>query len=141
MQPRKKPVRRPAIERKNVAVKDCVTFAPAIGMASVIGIARVTDEDEIFMMTAKGKIQRIKAADIGVIGRNTQGVRIMNVDEGDSLIAVVRVPAEEASDEEESDEASAGDEATASDSEVVASDEAPEVDLGDADEPDSEVED
>lgn len=67
---------------------------------NVIGIARVTDEDEIFMMTAKGKIQRIKAADIGVIGRNTQGVRIMNVDQGDSLVAVVRVPPEEASPEE-----------------------------------------
>ena len=65
----------------------------------VISIARVTDGDEIFMMTAKGKIQRIKAADINIIGRNTQGVRIMNVDEGDSLIAIVRVPPEEASDE------------------------------------------
>ena len=65
----------------------------------VIGIARVTDEDEVFMMTAKGKIQRIKAADIGVIGRNTQGVRIMNVDQGDQLIAVVRVPPEEDADE------------------------------------------
>jgi len=61
----------------------------------VISIARVNDEDEIFMMTAKGKIQRISAADINIIGRNTQGVRIMNVDDGDSLIAVVRVPPEE----------------------------------------------
>ena len=67
----------------------------------MIGIARVKDDDEIFMMTAKGKIQRIKAADVNVIGRNTQGVRIMNVDEGDSLVAVVRVPAEEASDDED----------------------------------------
>jgi DNA gyrase subunit A len=65
----------------------------------VISIARVTDGDEIFMMTAKGKIQRIKAAEINIIGRNTQGVRIMNVDEGDSLIAIVRVPPEEASEE------------------------------------------
>jgi DNA gyrase subunit A len=68
---------------------------------NVIGIARVTDGDEIFMMTAKGKIQRIEAADINVIGRNTQGVRIMNVDDDDSLVAVVRVPAEEESDEED----------------------------------------
>ncbi len=66
----------------------------------VVGIARVTDDDEIFMMTAKGKIQRIAAGDISVIGRNTQGVRIMNVDEGDSVVAVVRVPPEEASEEE-----------------------------------------
>jgi DNA gyrase subunit A len=61
----------------------------------VISIARVTDDDEVFLMTAKGKIQRISAGDINVIGRNTQGVRIMSVDEGDALIAVVRVPAEE----------------------------------------------
>ncbi len=64
----------------------------------VISIARVTDGDEIFLMTAKGKIQRIAAADINIIGRNTQGVRIMNVDEGDNLIAVVRVPPEETSE-------------------------------------------
>jgi DNA gyrase subunit A len=31
-----------------------------------------------------------------VIGRNTQGVRIMSLDEGDTLVAVVRVPPEEA---------------------------------------------
>jgi DNA gyrase subunit A len=66
----------------------------------VIAIARVTDEDEVFLMTAKGKIQRISAGDINVIGRNTQGVRIMNVDDGDSLIAAVRIPAEESSEEE-----------------------------------------
>ncbi len=66
----------------------------------VISIARVTDEDEVFLMTAKGKIQRISAADINVIGRNTQGVRIMNVDDDDSLIAAVRIPAEEPSEEE-----------------------------------------
>ena len=67
----------------------------------VMGIARVADEDEVFMMTAKGKIQRISAADINTIGRNTQGVRIMNVDDGDSLIAIVRAPAEEDNGEEE----------------------------------------
>ncbi len=61
----------------------------------VVTIARVEGDDEVFMMTAKGKIQRIKAGEINVIGRNTQGVRIMNVDPGDQLIAVVRVPPEE----------------------------------------------
>ena len=66
----------------------------------VIGIARVDEMDELFLMTAKGKIQRIRAGDVNVIGRNTQGVRIMNVDDGDSLIAAVRVPAEEGASEE-----------------------------------------
>ena len=63
-----------------------------------IGVIRVDDDDEILMMTARGKIQRIRASDIGVIGRNTQGVRIMNLGEGDTLAAVVRVPREEASE-------------------------------------------
>ena len=68
---------------------------------NVIGIARVADEDEVFMMTAKGKIQRISAGDISTIGRNTQGVRIMNVDDGDDLVAIVRAPAEETTPEDE----------------------------------------
>jgi DNA gyrase subunit A len=61
----------------------------------VISIVTVNDEDEILMMTARGKIQRISARDINVIGRNTQGVRIMSLDEQDSLVAVVRVPPED----------------------------------------------
>jgi DNA gyrase subunit A len=66
----------------------------------VISIVRVEDADELLMMTARGKIQRIKASDVNTIGRNTQGVRIMSLDEGDSLTAVVRVPVEENGEEE-----------------------------------------
>jgi len=61
----------------------------------VVAIEVVRDSDELLMMTARGKLQRIRASDISVIGRNTQGVRIMNVDEGDCIVAVVRVPPEE----------------------------------------------
>lgn len=82
--------------RGGLGVRDIRTSARN---GRVISIARVTDGDEIFMMTARGKIQRIAAADISIIGRNTQGVRIMNIDEGDSLIAIVRVPPEENVDE------------------------------------------
>jgi len=71
---------------------------------SVVGIVRVHDEDEVLMMTSRGKIQRIAARDISVIGRNTQGVRIMGLDEGDHLIAVVRVPLEEKEEEIEGTE-------------------------------------
>ena len=61
----------------------------------VIGIARVSDDDELMMMTARGKIQRISAREVSVIGRNTQGVRIMSLDAEDKLAAIVRVPKEE----------------------------------------------
>ena len=65
----------------------------------VIGICRVDDDDEVLMMTAGGKIQRIAASDVGVIGRNTQGVRIMSLGDNDTLAAVVRVPKEEGEEE------------------------------------------
>ncbi|MCA9158364.1 MAG: DNA gyrase subunit A, partial [Planctomycetales bacterium] len=66
----------------------------------VIGIVPVTDDDELLMMTSRGKIQRVAAKEINIIGRNTQGVRIMNVDEGDTLTAIVKVPKEDIIDEE-----------------------------------------
>jgi DNA gyrase subunit A len=61
----------------------------------VVGIVRVTDEDELLMMTSRGKIQRVAAKEISIIGRNTQGVRIMSLDEGDRLTAIVPVPIED----------------------------------------------
>jgi DNA gyrase subunit A len=61
----------------------------------VVSVVSVTDDDEVLMMTSRGKIQRIRAADVSTIGRNTQGVRIMSVDEGDTLTAIVTAPREE----------------------------------------------
>jgi DNA gyrase subunit A len=60
----------------------------------VVSAVSVQDDDEVLMMTARGKIQRIRVSDISVIGRNTQGVRIMTLDDDDTLAAVVRVPRE-----------------------------------------------
>ncbi len=82
---------------------------------AVIGIVRVDDTDELMMMTSRGKIQRVKVSDFNDIGRNTQGVCIMKLDEGDTLAAVVCVPAEE--------EVDAG-------GDIVASDSQPDVPSG-----------
>lgn len=65
----------------------------------VIGITAVSDDDELLMITARGKIQRVRACEISVVGRNTQGVRIMTLDDDDRLVAVRRVPREENGDE------------------------------------------
>jgi DNA gyrase subunit A len=61
----------------------------------VVGVVPVQDTDEILLMTARGKLQRINCGDVKPIGRNTQGVSIMRMDEGDALAAVVRVPRDE----------------------------------------------
>jgi DNA gyrase subunit A len=58
----------------------------------VVAVVSVRDEDQVLMMTARGKIQRVNVSEIKSIGRNTQGVRIMRLDEGDALAAVVHVP-------------------------------------------------
>ena len=67
----------------------------------VISIVRVNEDDELLMMTARGKIQRIAAREVRLTGRNTKGVRIMSLDEDDTLAAVVRVPKEEEGEEEQ----------------------------------------
>ena len=64
----------------------------------VVSIVAVRDEDQVLMMTARGKIQRVNVREINPIGRNTQGVRIMRLDESDTLAAVVPVPPSEQED-------------------------------------------
>ncbi|MDR2171827.1 MAG: DNA gyrase subunit A [Planctomycetaceae bacterium] len=58
----------------------------------VIGTCLVRDDDEVMMITAKGQIQRIAASDVRVMGRNTQGVRLMNLEDDDTLVAIKRIP-------------------------------------------------
>jgi len=58
----------------------------------VASIKSVKDDDSIMCITKQGIIIRIAAKDISVIGRNTQGVRVMKLGEGDSLVAAAKVP-------------------------------------------------
>jgi DNA gyrase subunit A len=57
-----------------------------------IGFLQVRDGDEIMLMAAQGKVLRCKLDDIREIGRNTQGVRILDLDgEGDRVVGVARL--------------------------------------------------
>lgn len=60
----------------------------------VIDVVAVADDDEVIMITARGKIQRVHASDISQIGRNTQGVRIIRLDDEDTLVSLARIPAD-----------------------------------------------
>jgi DNA gyrase subunit A len=61
----------------------------------VVSVVAVRDGDQVLMMTARGKIQRVNVAEIRPMGRNTQGVRIMRLDDTDTLAAMVTVPPSE----------------------------------------------
>ena len=56
-----------------------------------VGFLQVRDEDEIVLMAAKGKILRCKVDDIRQIGRNTQGVRLLDLEDDDRVIGVARL--------------------------------------------------
>ena len=77
---------------------------------SVVGALAVVEGDDILMVSTGGKIQRIHAGDISQVGRNTQGVRIMRLSEGDAVASIARIPAEVEVDAEEAEvEAANGD--------------------------------
>lgn len=69
----------------------------------VIDVLAVSDGDEVLMITARGKIQRIRAAEISRVGRNTQGVRLIRIDEDDTLVSTARIPAEVVDEDSEAD--------------------------------------
>ena len=48
--------------------------------------------DQIMMVTQQGKIIRMHVDDISIIGRATQGVRLLDVEEADSVVSVARLP-------------------------------------------------
>jgi len=52
----------------------------------------VTDDDHLVIMSEAGQIMRIRAGDISQVGRNTKGVTIMELDEGDAVASVTVVP-------------------------------------------------
>ncbi|MFH1258310.1 MAG: DNA gyrase subunit A [Elusimicrobiota bacterium] len=61
----------------------------------VVGIKKVENNDEIMLMTAQGMTIRLPVKGISVISRNTQGVRLVRLEEGDKLAAIAHIAKEE----------------------------------------------
>jgi DNA gyrase subunit A len=61
----------------------------------VVAVAKVTDHDEVMLTTARGILIRTPVADTRPIGRNTQGVRLIRLDDGDTVSSVAKLPEEE----------------------------------------------
>jgi DNA gyrase subunit A len=61
----------------------------------VIGIKTVVEEDELMLISNKGKIIRLRAVDIPVQGRSTQGVRLITLEEGERVVAVAKLAEKE----------------------------------------------
>ena len=77
---------------------------------AVVSAHAVTDENRLMLITDGGQMICIGASDLRVIGRNTQGVRLFNLKEGDKLVSAAVLAPEDVADE--------GDDATVSETEL-----------------------
>jgi DNA gyrase subunit A len=64
----------------------------------VVGVKAVSEDDQIMLSTTGGMVARMRVKRISVVGRNTQGVRLMVLDAGDKIASVAKV-AEKAGDD------------------------------------------
>lgn len=57
----------------------------------VVAACAVTNESDVMIITSSGKVIRIEAQNVSVIGRNTQGVRLIDLDEGETVLAAAPI--------------------------------------------------
>jgi len=79
----------------NRAGQGVITIISSIRNGLIVDVKAIKESDELMITTSNGIIIRVPVSDIRVQGRNTQGVRIMNVKPGDKVMAVARVVGED----------------------------------------------
>jgi DNA gyrase subunit A len=71
--------------------KGIITMKTTDKTGRVIGVRMVTDADQIMLVTSGGKVIRMQVSEMRVIGRNTQGVRLIDMEAGERVAAVARL--------------------------------------------------
>jgi DNA gyrase subunit A len=79
--------------------KGIITMKTTDKTGRVIGVQQVTEEDQLMLISNKGKIIRLRIKDIRVIGRNTQGVRLIELEDGERVVSLARLAEKEEDDE------------------------------------------
>jgi len=79
--------------------KGIITMKTGDKTGGVVGALTVKDTDEIMLITAGGQMVRIPVQGIRECGRNTQGVKLVNLDPGDKLLGIAPVISEERGEE------------------------------------------
>src|ERR687897_678598 len=81
--------------------KGIITMKATEKTGRIVGGQQVTDDDQLMLVTNNGKIIRLRMRDIRVIGRNTQGVRLIDLEGDERVVSLARLAEKE--DEEEAD--------------------------------------
>ena len=85
----------------------------------VVAIKNVVDGEQLMIITRNGVVNRQRVDEIRVIGRATQGVRLLNLDDGDQVVDVARVITEDENGEENGESVSAVDVSAAAEPKAV----------------------
>jgi DNA gyrase subunit A len=81
-------------------------------VGNLVAIKEVTDEDDLMIITTRGIAIRMHVSDLRVMGRNTQGVRLIKLSDKDDIASITRIIREEDEEEEEGGETGAAEAAT-----------------------------
>jgi DNA gyrase subunit A len=71
--------------------KGMIAIQTSARNGKTVGAIQVVDDDEVMLISSSGTLVRTGVADISVLGRNTQGVRLIRVAEGDRLVGLDRI--------------------------------------------------
>src|SRR6266853_974699 len=85
-----------------------ITLKRADKTGNIVALKEVLPDDELMMITKKGIMIRVPVEGIRISGRNTQGVKVMNLAPGDLVVDVARVVKEDEADDGEGDTEDAG---------------------------------
>jgi DNA gyrase subunit A len=69
----------------------------------MVGALQALPDDQVMLISSSGVLVRTPAEGISLLSRNTQGVRLIRLDEGDRLVGMERVAAEQAEEEGDHD--------------------------------------
>jgi len=83
--------------------KGIITMKTTDKTGRVVGVQQVTEDDQLMLITNAGKIIRLRVKDIRVIGRNTQGVHLIELEEGERVVSLARLAEKEEEEEEAED--------------------------------------
>jgi len=75
-----------AYRTQNRGGKGVITIKTTKRNGPVIAIKQVADDDELVLITTHGKIIRLRASDVSVMGRNTQGVKLIGMAAGEAVV-------------------------------------------------------
>jgi DNA gyrase subunit A len=75
--------------------KGVITLKVTEKTGPVVGVSQVLDTDDVMLVTDGGKIIRMPVGEIRVIGRNTQGVRLIGLEEKERVASIARLAEKE----------------------------------------------